>query len=143
MTKTNTNKELAQRLHKEVWEEGNLDLIDELVAEDYVEHSTAHAEKVSGRDEYRKSIERLRSAFPDLTLTIKDTVAEGDKVVSRVIFGGTHKGKFQNLDPTGKSVEFEVMVINRFVGGRLAEAWVQTDIMGLMHQLGVVEEADY
>lgn len=58
MTRTNTNKELAPRLHKEVWEEGNLDLIEELVAEDFVEHSTAHAEKVSGREEYGKSIER-------------------------------------------------------------------------------------
>lgn len=92
-----------------------------------------------GRAEYKQTIERLRTAFPDLTLTVEDNIAEGDKVVSRVIFRGTHEGDFQGFDPTGRSVQFETIVINRFENEELAEAWVQADVLGVMQQLGIVE----
>lgn len=134
------NKGLAQRLHNEAWDEGNDALIDELIADDYVEHSTAHPQDVHGPAGFKREAEQLQAAFPDLTVTEEDSIAEGDKVASRVTFRGTHEGEFQDLPPTGTSVEFEVMVINRFEDGQLAEAWVQVDVMGLMQQLGVVEE---
>lgn len=133
-----SNEEIARRLHTEVWD-GNLDLVDEIIAEDYVEHSSAHPEGVHGPEEFRQEVEMLRSAFPDLTVTEEDTIAEGDKVASRVTFRGTHEDKFQGVEPTGKSVGFEAIAINRFEDGEIVEAWVQTDVMGLMQQLGVVE----
>lgn len=140
MTTTESrNKELAQRLHDEGWDEGNDALIDELIADDYVEHSTAHPEDVHGPAGFKREVERVRAAFPDLTVTEEDSIAEGDKIASRVTFRGTHEGQFQDLPPTGTSVEFEVMVINRFEDGQLVEAWGQVDVMGPMRQLGVVE----
>ena len=133
-----SNEEIARRLHTEVWD-GNLDLVDEIIAEDYVEHSSAHPEGVHGPKEFRREVEMLRAAFPDLSVTEEDTVAEGDRVASRVTFRGTHEGEFQGVEPTGKSVAFEAIAINRFENGEIVEAWVQTDVMGLLGQLGVVD----
>ena len=133
-----TNEEIARRLHTDVWD-GNLDLVDEIIAEDYVEHSSAHPEGVHGPEEFRREVEMFRAAFPDLSVTEEDTVAEGDRVASRVTFQGTQTGEFQGVEPTGKTVTFEAIAINRFEDGKIVEAWVQTDVMGLMQQLGVVE----
>lgn len=132
-----TNKEIAQRMHTEVWD-GNLELVDDIIAEDYVEHSSAHPEGVHGPEEFKREAEMLRAAFPDLSVTEEDTVAEDERVASRITFRGTHEGEFQGLEPTGTSVTFEAIAINRFEDGKIVEAWVQTDVMGLMQQLGVV-----
>lgn len=140
-TTHSSNKEFAWRLHEEVWDNGNLDLIDELIAEDYVEHSPAIPHDVRGPADYKQNVEMIRTGFPDLTLTEEDTIAEGDKVVSRITFRGTHDGEFLDIPPTGMSVEFGVIVINRVEDGQLVEAWVQTDMVGLLQQLGVVEES--
>jgi predicted ester cyclase len=133
-----SNAETARLLHTEVWD-GNLDLVDEIIAADYVEHSSTHPEGVHGPDEFKREVETLRSAFSDLSVTEEDTVVEGDRVASRVTFRGTHDGEFRGIEPTGTPVAFEAIAINRFEDGRIVEAWVQTDVMGLMRQLGVVE----
>ena len=132
------NKEFVRRWHADVWNDGNIDRIDEFVADDFVEHSSAHPEK-RGPSGVREDIEQLRAAFPDLSVTEEDTVAEGDKVVSRLTFSGTHDDRFQGIEPTGNEVAFGAIAINRVEDGRLVESWVQVDVMGLMHQLGAVD----
>ena len=80
----------------------------------------------------------FRSAFPDFKATIDDIIAEGDKVVIRQTFSGTHKGEFMGIAPTGKRVSFGVMDIVRIAGGKFVEHWGQMDSMGMMQQLGAI-----
>lgn len=129
--------ELARRLHTDGWSENNDAVIDELIADDYVEHSTAHPTDVRGPEGFKQEVEDLRTGFPDLTVTEEDTLADGNKVASRLTFRGTHEGPFQELPATGRSVEVPVMAINRFEEEKVVEAWVQADVMGLLQQLGV------
>jgi predicted ester cyclase len=75
--------------------------------------------------------------FPDLQLTIEDTVAEGDLVAQRISFNGTHTGVFQGLPPTNRRVTFSGLELNRFDDGRVAEHWFQLDALGLLQQLGL------
>jgi len=75
--------------------------------------------------------------FPDLQLTIEDTVAEGDLVAQRISFNGTHTGVFQGLPPTNKRVTFSGLELNRFEDGRVEEHWFQLDALGLLQQLGL------
>jgi predicted ester cyclase len=80
----------------------------------------------------------LRSAFPDFHATIDDIIAEGDKVVLRQTWTGTHKGEFMGIPPTGKRVSFGVIDIIRVDGDKCVEHWGQMDNAGLMQQLGAV-----
>ena len=75
--------------------------------------------------------------FPDLQLTIEDTVAEGDLVAQRITFNGTHTGVFQGLPATNKRVTFSGLELNRFEEGRVVEHWFQLDALGLLQQLGL------
>jgi predicted ester cyclase len=79
-----------------------------------------------------------RAAFPDLRLTIEDQIAEGDKVVTRFTARGTHRGKLPGIAPTGKQVTTTAIIINRYTGGKIAESWINGDILGLLQQLGVI-----
>lgn len=84
----------------------------------------------------KMGIAGFRQGFPDYRLTIMDLIAEGDKVVSRIRFRGTHKGGLMGMPPTGKSVEIEFWHIERIANGRIAERWSLFDEVGLMRQLG-------
>lgn len=142
MSTTETeNTELVHRLHSEVWSKGNLDLVDEIVADDYVEHNPTVPHEARGPSDYKDSVERFRTGFPDLTLTEEDTIAEGDEVVSRITIRGTHAGEFMGVEPTGITVEAQGIVVNRIEDGRLVESWPLPDMMGVMEQLGVVDTA--
>ena len=107
------SKELVHRLHSEIWSKGNLDLVEEIVSEDYVEHNPTVPHDARGPSDYKQSVEMFRAAFPDLTITEADTIVEGDKVVSRVTMRGTHEGEFMDVEPTGTTVEADGIVINR------------------------------
>jgi predicted ester cyclase len=132
---TEQNKALVRRFTEEVFNRGNISLVAELVASDFVEH----AEYPPGRESERGGTTTLfRSAFPDFKVTIDDLIAEGDKVVVRSTWSGTHKGEFMGNAPTGKSVSFGVIDIIRFAGGKAVEHWGQMDRMGMMQQLGVI-----
>lgn len=78
------------------------------------------------------------AAFPDLRLTVEDILAEGDRVAARVTFRGTHRGEFQGIPPTGRQVTFSSIELNRMAGGKVAEHWVELDLLGLLRQLGAV-----
>lgn len=133
------NKELVRRSNEELWSEGNLDFIDDYVAEDYVEYNTAAPEPIRGPDGYRENVEMVRSAFPDLEVTTEDLIAEDDKVVTRYTLTGTHEGRLMGIEPTGREVEFEGISIGRLEDGQVVEGWSNIDVFGMMQQLGVVE----
>lgn len=78
------------------------------------------------------------AAFPDLHLTVEDTLATDHGVAARITFRGTHQGAFQGIPPTGKHVTFTAIEYNRMHAGKIAEHWVELDLLGLMQQLGAI-----
>ncbi len=133
---TEDNKALVHRLIEEAWNEGSLAIIDELLSPDYVLHIDAPG--VPDREGYKQAVIMHRTAFSDFHFTIEDMIAAGDKVVLRATLRGTHTGDFMGIGPTGKPVTLTAISIRRLEAGRIAEEWVETDMLGLMQQMGVV-----
>jgi steroid delta-isomerase-like uncharacterized protein len=135
---TEQNKALFRRFVDEVFNHGNMSLVDELVAPDFVEHEELPPGIPQDREGAKQLTTMLRSAFPDFKATIHDIIAEGDKVAVRMTWSGTQQGEFMGIPPTGKSVSIGVFDIVRVAGGKLVEHWGQMDNMGMMQQLGVI-----
>ncbi len=134
---TEDNKALNRRFVEEVINEGNLDAIDELLDPGVVDHA-APPGFPTGREGAKQFAAMMRSAFPDLHLTIEDMIAEGDKVVMRSTWSGTHQGEFMWIPATGRRVTVSAIDISRVADGRMVEHWEQFDALGLMQQLGAV-----
>jgi predicted ester cyclase len=98
---------------------------------------------LEGLEAWRGCTAPFVEAVPDLRLTIQDMAAEGDTVAARVAFGGTHRGEFQGIPPTGKEVNFTSMEFNRVVNGKVEEHWVEIDLLRLMGQLGALPEPEH
>ena len=130
------NKALVRRCFKEIWSRGNVDLIDQLVVPNYENHDPAGPMPGTGRDGLKKHVTAYRTAFPDLTLTLDDIVAEGNKVTARWTAHGTHKGTLLGIAPTGKEVTTGGISLMQIANGKIAEAWVTWDTLGLLQQLG-------
>ena len=133
---TEENKAIARRFYAEVWNKGNLDVADELLAADFVDHAAppGFAPGVAGA---KQVFSFYRAAFPDLQVNAEDLIAEGDRVVARWSSSGTHKGDFMGIPPTGKQVQITGIDLFRFSGGKIAEHWGVFDQLGMLQQLGV------
>ncbi len=135
--KTEENKAIALRGFEEVWNQGNLDVVDEIYAIDYVGYMPGSLE-IQGTEGFRQFVNMYRTAFPDIKFTIEDQIAEGDKVVTRWTGTGTLKGELMGIPPTGVQVTSTGIDILRFAGGKIVEVWVNMDDLGMLQQLGVV-----
>ena len=131
-----TNTTVASRWYEEVFNAGNMALIDELFAPDFVDHDPSNP--LPGLEGVRQLVSMYRGAFPDLRLTIEDEITEGDRVVTRFTGRGTHKGSLMGIPPTAKRVTITAIDILRFENGRIAEHWGNQDLLGMMRQLGVI-----
>ena len=131
------NKTIVSRFYEEI-SKGNLAAMGELVAADLVDHTPFVPGQAQGRQGTLELFTMIRAAFPDLRVTVEDMVAEGDKVVARGTFSGTHKGEFTGIAPTGKQITVGIIEILRIVGGRMVEHWNAVNSLGMMQQLGVV-----
>jgi steroid delta-isomerase-like uncharacterized protein len=131
-------KALVRQFVDEVFNRGNMSVVDDLFAPDFVEHEELPAGIPNDREGVIQLAAMLRSAFPDFKATIDDIVAEDDKVVIRQTWTGTHKGEFMGVPPTGKSVSIGVIDIIRMADGKCVEHWGQMDSMGMMQQLGAI-----
>ena len=131
------NKAVIRRFFAEVWNEKNIDAIDELIADDQVDHSLPPG-LPAGRDGVKAFVGMYLSAFPDTKMTIEDQIAVGDKVVTRWTANGTHTGELMGIPATGKQVTVTGIDINRVSGGVSVEHWTEFDQMAMMQQLGVV-----
>ena len=134
---TGENKRIAQQFPEDVATKGNIDLIDDICTEGFTDHTPMW--ETRGRENAKQEMEELLSAFSDFSATVEDIIAEGDTVAMRVTLRGTHEGEFQNIEPTGKEFEVQNMIFTRIEDGKIAERWVQPDMLGLMQQLGVVD----
>ena len=131
------NKAIERRFFEEVVNKGELAIIDELCAANFVDHSAPPGIEPD-REGYKQFFAMAHSAFPDFHSTLEDMFAEGDKVVQRFTARGTHKGEFMGIPPTGKQVTITGIAIDRIAGGKIVENWVNMDMLGMMVQLGVV-----
>ncbi len=132
------NKTQYRRTFEEVFNQGNLALVDELVAPDFLDHEVPPGMNNRGPDSTRQIVTILRTAFPDLHFTIEELVAEGDTVAGRVTMSGTHLGPFQGIPPTGRSFQQAQMHFVRFRDGKAIEHRAVRDDLGMMRQLGVI-----
>jgi len=134
---TEANKALVRRYFEEVWNKGNLDLVDELVSVDIVGH--VREGEFTGFEGNKQHVISFRTPFPDVHITIEDLIAEGDKVAMRYTVTGTHKDELMGIiPPTGKQVTMTGIVIFRIADGKFGEVWSIVDMLGLMQQLGVI-----
>ena len=128
------NKAILRRYVEEIWNQGKLAVIDELVAPTIIVHFPGFDTK--GLEEYRQSFTLFRTAFPDLHSTLEHVVAEGDMVATRWVNHATHKGIYMGIVPTDKQVSWTSSSIYRIVDGKIAESWSDMDSLGLLRQLG-------
>jgi steroid delta-isomerase-like uncharacterized protein len=116
---------------------GNLALVDELFAPGFVNRTPLPGQSPD-REGVRQTVAALRTAFPDMQVTVEDLVAEGNTVVVRDTTRAIHRGAFAGIPPTGKEVRVARIAIFRLADGRIAEHWGQVDMIGLLQQLGAV-----
>jgi predicted ester cyclase len=126
------NKALVRRLIKEV-EKGTPDtieeVIDEVLAPDFVDHDL-RPDQEPDRESYKRDLSEDRAALSNLDITIEDQIAEGDKVVTRLTWRGTHdRGKVMGRAPTGKKIEVTAIFIHRIVEGKVKEEWSASDTL--------------
>ncbi|WP_435345869.1 ester cyclase [Haloarchaeobius sp. HRN-SO-5] len=129
------NEDLARTEVEAVWNDGRREALDRVLADDCVLHLDT-GNDLRGRDAYWAFVERYRDAFPDLEVTIEDTVSEGDKIVLRMQLRGTHRGRFLGVDPTGERIDVARMAIHHVDDGRIVETGMVEDTVRLLHQLG-------
>jgi steroid delta-isomerase-like uncharacterized protein len=134
--------EIVERWFREVWNEGKTSTIHELFPQDGIVHGLApQGAPVRGPEGFKAFFQTIRGTFPDIKVTIHDTVVEGDKVAARWSATMTHSGKGLDIPPTGKKVQTTGMLMCRIRDGQIIESWDNWDALGLMEQLGVVPQS--
>ena len=129
------NKALIRRVY-ELSTQKDVAKLFEFYDPGYVEHLRDRDESL---EQLKAGIAMIFAAFPDLTFTVEDMVAEGDKVAYRVTITGTHTGRsYMGIAPTGKKIEMRNTSIKRIVDGKLAESWGTLDALSMMRQLGLI-----
>ena len=131
------NKAVILRLFDEVYNGQNLDIIDELVAADVVNHSATDEHK-RGIEGFRHVMEWGAALTPDGRYELLDTISEGDMVACRVRVSGTMQGELFGIPPTGKGFTAEHVHWHRVTGGKLVERWAVRDDLGTLIQLGII-----
>ncbi len=131
------NKAIVRRYFEEIWNQGKLNVIPELIAANHVHHDPANP-GLSGPDGMKQLVSTYRAAFPDVHFTLEDQIAEENRVVSRWTSGGTHQGELMGIGPTNKTITITGIDIHRIVNGKIEEHWSNWDTLGLLQQLGVV-----
>jgi steroid delta-isomerase-like uncharacterized protein len=128
-----TNKQVVRKLFDTCFNQGQIDLLYELVAPEYV-----GPRGETGPGGFASTIKGILSAVPDIHYTVEDVVAEGDRVVVRWKWEGTQKGPFRGFPATQKHIVDTGIAIFRIDGGKIAQGWLQTDQLGFLQQIGAV-----
>jgi predicted ester cyclase len=132
------NKRLVRRVLNEIYGDGKLELADDLIHPEFVDHEPAHPGQPVGPAGVKQTVRRLQSAFGDLRFEIQDEIAEGEMVVQRTIMGGRHTGELAGSGPTHKEFAVQHIYIWRVADGKVVEHWGGRDDLGLLQQLGLL-----
>ena len=136
---TETNKTVSRRFLEEVWNKGNLALLNEIIAKDHINSGPGTLPGLpTGPEGTKQLVMVYRNAFPDVHFTIDEQIAEGDKVMTRWTGHGTHQGELVGIPATGKSSTVTGIAVDRIVDGKIVESWGIFDQFGMMQQLGVI-----
>lgn len=139
MASAQDHREFVRNWNEQVWRQGNLDVIDDLVADDFVARDPGRPEPVRGPDGVREMVEVVRSAFPDVDVELQDCIVENDRIAVRNTITGTHDGEYFGIEATGESVEVDVVAFQRIEDRRYVEEWRLLDSLSFLQQLGIVE----
>lgn len=120
-------------LYRDFINEGRLDRVAGLVSDEVETDGGGR-----GRSAFVGNIESLRSGFPDIRFSVEDLVGEGDRVVIRWKWEGTHLGQFRQLAPTQKRITTSGIAIHQLRAGKITRMWLETDRLGVLQQVGVV-----
>jgi predicted ester cyclase len=137
MTPAESNKALVRRYYEEI-DKGNIGILDEVVAEDYLDHNPPPFPGLaSGREGLKQAFNIFQHATPGYH-QIEDQIAEGDKVVTRLTSIGKHEGDLPGAPKTGNDLKVTSITIHRIANGKLVEKWSEKDAMALLQQIGVM-----
>jgi steroid delta-isomerase-like uncharacterized protein len=126
------NKQVVRKLYEQCINTGKMEMLTDLVAEDYV------SDGQNGVTGFATNIESLRKGFPNIQFTVEDLIAEGDRVTARWQWQGTHDGTFRGIPATHKQVTNDGIVIYQLRDGKIIHSWLQTDRLGALQQIGVI-----
>jgi steroid delta-isomerase-like uncharacterized protein len=130
------DENVVRRLFEEGWNRGTLAVVDECLASSFTQEGPL--ETVRGREGAKANLTKYRNAFPDCRIQIDEMFSAGDRVVTRFTYSGTHRGDFEGIAPTGRSVQGKGIDIAQMQDGQIARSFSQWDALGLMQQLGVI-----
>lgn len=128
---------VMRRIYGEVFTEGNTELIDEVMHEDFVEHEELPLGIPPGREAPKAMTAMMHSAFPDFRADVEEILQDGNKVIARARFSGTHQGEFMGMPATGNRFDINVIDIIEFDGDKAIGHWGLMDTAKMMQQLGV------
>ena len=134
-----TNRAVARRFVAEVFNAGNAHAYDELVADDYVNHNPPVPGLPGTKAGFLQAVLATRQAFPDVHVDIEDMIAEGDRVMFRDTARATHRGDFQGIAATGRTLAWTEMHFFRIRDGQIAEHWANFDQLGILVQMGAIQ----
>lgn len=137
MTTPEQNKALVREVFAEMFNRQDLSAADRYYAEDFYSHNPSIP---SGREGFKQGFGAILVAFPDLHGTIEDMLAEGDRVMVRVTWTGTHRGTFIGFPPTGRTITFHSVDILRFENGKIAEHWDCADFLDVLNRAAAASE---
>ncbi|SFG28846.1 SnoaL-like polyketide cyclase [Duganella sp. CF458] len=132
------NAQLIERYFEEVWNQGRVDVLDELLTSDYRNHSPGLADPPPGPEGLKPIVLMMREAIPDLHYTIEDLVLAPDRVAAYVRMTGTQTGSFFGIAPSSKAIDVRQMQIEWIRDGKISQHWRITEDLKLMRQLGVI-----
>ena len=136
------NAAIGRSWFEQVWNQRNLNAADQLAAADCRAYGHAPNDQPIGIPQFKEFAHSVLAAFPDIKVSVEETVSEGDRSVIRWRAEMTHAGEFAGVAPTGKKVTVRGISVMRFDGGKIAEAWDHWDQLGLLTQIGAVPPAD-
>ena len=131
-------KAIAGRMPSEVFNQGKLDVIDEVLAPDFVDHGLLPGMS-NDREGVKAFAAAVREAFPDLVNTVVHVMAEGDLVCQHISTTATMRGDFAGMPASGKQATWEAIHLMRFRGKQAVEHWVVSDQLGMLQQLGFTQ----
>lgn len=133
---------MSRLIFEQVWNQKNVNVIDEIIATHYHHHDPTESGEVRGVAGYKQFVAKYLAAFPDIHFTLDDNLAQGQTVVSRWTVTGTQQGDLPGIPKTGRPISLTGTTIARVENGKFVESWNHWDALGMLQQLGVLPKPD-